>query len=172
MEAYGSDVGMNATPTVTLDELDKAATPVRPSYPRNREIMLRFMERQPVEEIAAEYAIAPSTVLGIVRSPVVQQEMEQLYERADKSIKDRIALLGSEAVDTVRDTMRGRVASDLQFKAAKELLDKNPAFERKSGVEDAAQGLGESIIRELARRAAERTAVPPVEVTEAQVVNG
>ena len=163
---------MSTMPTVTLEQLDEAATPIRPNYPRNREIMLRFMERQPVESIAAEYGVSPAVVHAIVRSPVVQQEMDHLYELADKSIKDRIALLGSEAVDTVRDTMRGRVASDLQFKAAKELLDKHPMFERKSGVDDAAQGLGESIIRELARRAAERTAVPLVELTEAQVVNG
>ena len=151
-------------PTVTLDELDQAAAPVRKEYPRNREIMLRFMERQDPDDIAAEYGIERATVLAIVGSPLVRQEMDRLYELSDKSIRERLVRIGDEAVDTVRDTMRGRLGSELRFKAAKELLDKHPAFERKTGADEAAQDIGTAVIRELARRATEREA-PPKGVT-------
>lgn len=124
-------------------------------YPRNRDVMLRFLEGQEIEEIAEYYGLTPNTIHGVLSSPLIQQEMLTITSKADEKLRDRIARLGSEAVDVLRDTMRGRNGNELKLKAAKELLDRHPEFEKKSSLADeAAQGLGESIIRELARRAA------------------
>lgn len=142
------------TPIVRKD-LEPAPSP-GPNYPRNRYIMLRFLEQQDPQEIAEYYGLHLATILGILRSPLVQQEILAITGKHNEKIKERISRLGTEAVETVRDTMRGRNTNELRFKAAKELLDKHPEYEKKpSSAEDAVSGLGESIIRALSRRAAQ-----------------
>ena len=136
-------------------------------YPRNRDIMLRFLEGQDPKEIAAYYELHPQTIHNILSSPLIQQELFTITSKADEKIRDRIARLGTEALDTVRDVMRGKtklpelhpmdvpVSTELRLKAALEVLERHPELEKKSSsAEEAAQGLGEAIIRELARRAA------------------
>lgn len=130
-------------------------TKVNIHYPRNRSIMLRFLEGQDPQEISSYYGLEVATIRGILNSPLIQQELLSITSKADEKLRDRIARLGTEAVDVVRDTLRGVNGSELKLKAARELLDRHPEFERKqSGADEAMAGFGESIIRELARRAA------------------
>jgi hypothetical protein len=124
-------------------------------YPRNRDIMLRFLEGQEPSEIADYYTLGIETIRNILSSPLIQQELLSITSKADEKLRDRIARLGTEAVDMVRDTLRGKNTNELKLKAAKELLDRNPEFDKKiDSATEAAAGLGEAIIRELARRAA------------------
>jgi hypothetical protein len=124
-------------------------------YPRNRDIMLRFLEGQEPSEIADYYGLGIETIRNILSSPLIQQELLSITSKADEKLRDRIARLGTEAVDMVRDTLRGKNTNELKLKAAKELLDRNPEFDKKiDSATEAAAGLGEAIIRELARRAA------------------
>lgn len=118
--------------------------------PRNRLIMLRFLEGQSTEAIAAYFQLQPSTISGILNSPLVRQEMEQISQNAT----GRIANLTDEAVDLVRDTMRGEVGSELRFKAANSILDRNPEMnpKRDSGVAEMAAGLGEGMIKAISRQ--------------------
>ncbi len=117
--------------------------------PRNRLIMLRFLEGQSAETIAGYFGLQPSTISGILNSPLVRQEMEQISQNAT----GRIQNLTDEALDLVRDTMRGEVGSELRFKAAGKLLDYNPELNpRKSEARDLVEGLGEGMIRAIGRQ--------------------
>ena len=114
--------------------------------PRNRLVMLRFLEGQTIEAIALHFQLQPSTISSILNSPMVRQEMEQMSHTAT----ERIANLTDEAVDLVRDTMRGEINSELRFKAATRLLDYNPELNpKKSDMKDFGEGLGESMIRAI-----------------------
>lgn len=119
------------------------------NLPRNRQIMLRFVEGQSVEAIAEYFELQPSTINGILNSPLVRQEMEKLTH----SSVERITNLADEAVDLVRDTMRGSVGSELRFKAATRILDYNPELNpKKSEARDLVEGLGEGMIRAIGRQ--------------------
>ena len=142
-------------PTVTIEELDQAAesSVELPNLSRNRQIMLRFLEDQTPEEIGEALGLSEAVVGVVLRSPLVREEIERVWGESNPRIKERLKRIGDEAVSTLRDTMRGRLGSELRFKAAKELLDKHPELEKKASDENAMAGLGEAIIRELARRA-------------------
>lgn len=117
--------------------------------PRNRIMMLQYVEGRSIEEIAAHFKLEISTIRGILSSPLVRQEMEKLSYGA----VERVSNLADEAVDLVRDTMRGEVGSELRFKAATKLLDYNPELNpRKSEARDFGEGLGESMIRALGKQ--------------------
>jgi transposase len=116
--------------------------------PRNRLIMMRYLEGQQIEAIAEIYGLQVSTVRQILNSPLVKQEMTKIAE----TVGTRIANLSDEAIDLVRDTMRGQNNSELRFKAANSLLDRNPELKPKSDVQSMAEGLGEGLIRALGKQ--------------------
>lgn len=117
--------------------------------PRNRLIMLRYAERQSIPEIAAAFGLSPVTVSNILRSPLVQQELAKITDR----LTDRVVRLGDEALDLCVDTMRGANMSEMKWKAAKDLLDRNAELAPKSQSGEAMMaGLGEGLIRELGRQ--------------------
>jgi hypothetical protein len=71
-----------------------------------------------------------------------------------KDITAKVKARSHEALETVTDTMRGEVSSELRFKAAKDLLDRNPDLQpkRDEGLGAIGAGMAEYIIRELARK--------------------
>ena len=121
---------------------------------RNRLVMLRYLEAQSVEDIAMAMGMEVESVYSILRRPEVREEMEKLSQGAVA----RVANLADEAIDKVRDTMRGVSNSELQLKAAKELLDRNVELnpKRDSGVKEMAEGLGEGLIRAIGKEIRER----------------
>jgi transposase len=127
--------------------------------PRNRLIMMRYLEGQQIEAIAEIYGLQVSTVRQILNSPLVKQEMTKIAE----TVGTRIANLSDEAIDLVRDTMRGQNNSELRFKAANSLLDRNPELKPKSDIQSMAEGLGEGLIRALGKqiRESEKQAIVP-----------
>ena len=137
--------------------------------PRNRLIMFRFVEGQSVEEIAEYFELQPGTINGILNSPLVRQEIERLSHNA----VERVSNLTDEALDLVKDTMRGKVGSELRFKAATRILDYNPELNpKKSEARDFGEGLGESMIRALGKQIREIEKKPQEEevVMEAQEI--
>lgn len=131
--------------------------------PRNQEIMLRFLEGQSVEEIANHFDLTTNTIRNVLKSPLVEQEIERLSKLiAENGVTERIKNLSPEAIDTVRDTMRGSNKSELKLKAANSLLDRNPELSaKKDDSEKFAQGLGESIIRAIGKKLYEKQANEP-----------
>ena len=122
--------------------------------PRNRGILLRWLEGQSPADIALQLGVTRVTVDKVLRLTAVKREIQRLTQlTSDEYIKDRVARMAEEALDTLRDTMRGKNASELRFKAAKELLDKVPALRAPTGGlgHDIGQGLGEAIINRLAQ---------------------
>ena len=119
---------------------------------RNRLVMLRYLEMQSVEEIADAMGMEPSSVSAILGRPEVRAEMDQLSQ----TTVQRVTNLADEAIDKVRETMRGRSNSELQFKAAKDLLDRNPELNPKQpgGVKEMAEGLAEGLIRAIGKEKA------------------
>jgi hypothetical protein len=136
--------------------------------PRNRGIMLRWLEGQLPQDIALQLGVERKTVDKVLRLRAVKQEIMRLTQlTAEEYIKDRVARMAEEALDTLRDTMRGHNGSELRFKAAKELLDKVPALRTPIGGlgHDIGQGLGEAIINRLAQLESEAKR-PAIDVTE------
>ena len=134
--------------------------------PRNREMILRFVEGQSIPDIARYYGLGEAQVRLIVRSPLAQQMIEKYV---GQSVRDRLEGLTGEAVDTVRDIMRGKrrqleleageipVATEHVLKASSTILDRSSLGKRDEG--SAAEGLGESIIRAISKRINEKAGV-------------
>jgi len=117
--------------------------------PRNREIMLRYLENQEVEDIAEHYNVSVEVVKRILNETNIKGEIERLRKLTNEQfIEERVKGLGEEAVDTIRDTMR-YAGGELKFKAAKDLLDRHPVFRNKDENKDFEKGLGEAVIRRL-----------------------
>jgi hypothetical protein len=137
--------------------------------PRNSGIMLRWLEGQSVDAIAARYAMTVDKVRAVLRLRAVKQEVQRLSQLTrDEWIKDRVAGLAAEALDTLRDTMRGENTSELKFKAAKELLDKTPVLKQASDLgKSIGEGLGDAIINRLAELDGAARAQAAIDVTPA-----
>lgn len=151
-----------------------AAPRYDPHFVRNRDVMLRFLEGQSITDIAIDIGLDTKQVKAILRRQPVKQEIARLAGLAnDRYVQERVDALTIEALDVVRDTMRGRNFNELRFKAAKELLDKSPILkaQEKSGLEQIGAGLGEAIISRLARLEGEqRSHAAARDVSEASEV--
>ena len=148
-----------------------------PHFVRNRDVMLRFLEGQSPENIAVDLRLDVKQVRAILRRQPVKLEIQRLAGLAnDRYVQERVDTLSIEALDVVRDTMRGVNFNELRFKAAKEILDKNPLL-KANPREDAAHalgaGLGEAIITRLAQlegqagKSQEIDITPPEEAKDA-----
>lgn len=158
-----------------------AGTPNLPAVPdlprdagkhfvRNKDVMLRFLEGQSLEDIAAAKQITLGQVKGILRRSDIKGEIQRLAMLAnDRYIQERVDGLTIEALDMVRDTMRGVNFSELRFKAAKEMLDKSPILRQKAdgALDEVGRGIGEAIITRLAQLESEKARV---QHEEAQVI--
>jgi len=146
---------------VVEGETPTPATPLAndaPSHdlisPRNRGVMLRWLEGQSIEDIANRLHLPVERVQRVLKLRAVKEEITRLQQLTnDEWVKDRIATLAHEAIDTVRDVMRGEITNELRFKAAKELLDKTPVLRPpKDGIGKAiGEGIGDAIINRLAQ---------------------
>lgn len=134
------------------------ATTLLPRVVRNRDIMLRTLEGQTPETIADLYELELQTIKNILASPLVKDELVRLKGEMAKDIVEKVKERSHKALEVVSDTMDGELNSELRFKAAKDMLDRNPDLQPKkdSGLGELGQGIGEAIIRELARKRAER----------------
>lgn len=132
-----------------------AAPRFTPHFVRNRDVMLRFLEGQSIEAIALDLQLEAKQVKAILRRMPVKQEVQRLAGLAnDRYVQERVDTLSIEALDLVRDTMRGINISEMRFKAAKQVLDLNPLLkvsERVSDIKELGAGLGEAIITRLAQ---------------------
>ena len=147
-----------------------------PHYVRNRDCMLRFLEGQSVEQIAQDLRLEAKQIKAILRRQPIKQEIQRLAGLAnDRYVQERIDSLSIEALDVVRDTMRGQYFSELRFKAAKEVLDKNPLLKANAagaGLKELGEGLGEAIITRLAQLESEKARqAEEVDVTPKEEVN-
>ena len=141
--------------------------------PRNRQILCRFLEGQHPEVIAQALGLELRTVQLVLRKPGVKAEIDRLAKLTNEQVvRERVAVLGEEALDTIRDVMRGVVSGELRFKAAKDLLDRNPLFRDRSLGEEVSQGLGEAIIFRLAQLAAKKREEEETPVNVEQVEEG
>lgn len=146
------------------------AIPVR-NYPRDRSIMLRYLEGQAIPDIARETYLTEAQVNSILKQKHIRREMQRLAELDNqRHFAHRVESLAEEALDTARATMRGEGVSELRWKAAKDLLDRHPSMRKEAQRGGEMTELGESIIMALAKlKAGELAPKPPVE-EEAQVV--
>jgi hypothetical protein len=130
------------------------------------------LEGQLPDDIAQQLGVERQTVDKVLRLKAVKAEIQRLTQlTGDEYIKDRVARMAEEALDTLRNTMRGENASELRFKAAKQLLDMVPALRAPAGGigYDIGQGLGESIITRLAQMESEaKTKQKEIDVTDDQ----
>jgi DNA-binding CsgD family transcriptional regulator len=137
--------------------------------PRQSEIMLRWLEGQSIEAIATRYHVTVEKVRAVLRLRAVKNEIQRLSQLTrDELIRDRVGGLASEALDTLRDTMRGENTSELKFKAAKELLDKTPVLKQAGDLgKGIGEGIGEAIINRLAELDGAARAQAAIDVTPA-----
>jgi hypothetical protein len=153
LEQTKADLEASLAPPPALPRFD-------PHFVRNRDVMLRFLEGQSVKDIAFDLRLDPKQVKAILKRSPIKAEVARLAGLAnDRYVTERIDSLTIEAIDLVRDTMRGSVRDELRFKAAKELLDKNPLLkvqDRSEAARALGEGLGEAIITRLAQLESEK----------------
>lgn len=143
--------------------------------PRNRSVLLRYMEGQSIEQIAQVVHLPVEKVRAVLQLRAVKQEILRLGQLTnDEWLKDRLTGLAQEALDVIRDTMRGEQSSDLRYKAAAALLDKNPvlrAATQGSLSKELGVGIGEAIINRLAElEGAARAQADEIDVTPRTLV--
>jgi hypothetical protein len=135
-------------------------------------VLLRWLEGQTPTDIGLQLGLTLAKVHAVLRLKAVKQEITRLTQlTTDEYIKDRVARMAEEALDTLRDTMRGRNASELRFKAAKQLLELVPALRPlASGLgSDVSVALGEAIITRLAQLESEaKSKQKEIDVTDDQ----
>ena len=141
-------------PTVLLPRVASAM----PRLVRNKEIMLRALDGQSAGVIAEATGLAEGTIRGILNSDLVKAEMQRLQGEMGKDLVQKVKARSHFALETVTDVMNGELVSELRFKAASKVLDLNPELKpQKDDVAGAlGAGLGEYLIRELAKRGRER----------------
>lgn len=152
-----------------------ALLPTEPEFPealppRDRLVMLRYIEGQTRNEIAQAFDIAPQQVSNILAKPKVRQEIARLMALdSNRVFETRVAGLADEALDVARDTMRGRQLSDMRWKAAKDLLDRHPSQKREVAMVkgQGSAAMGDAIIKRLAEMQAKALGV---EMPEAEIV--
>lgn len=135
--------------------------PLKTGHVRERDILLRYMEGQAPAAIAAEKRLSLDDVQVVLRKSQVRKEIQRLSQLAnDKYVEERVVSLTIEALDCVRDTMRGDNPSELRFKAAKELLAASPIIKatQSGAASEIVAGLGEAIITRLAQLESEKKA--------------
>jgi len=137
--------------------------------PRNSGIMCRWLEGQSVADIAARYALTVDKVRAVLRLRAVKQEVQRLSQLTrDEWVKDRVAGLAAEALDTLRDTMRGENTNELRFKAAQKLLDLTPVLKQATDLgKGIGEGLGDAIINRLAELDGAARAKATIDITPA-----
>lgn len=163
MDEIEQQAEMPDSPASFADDIANAVPPEPGNrFVRDRDVMLRYLEGQSIDDIAGALFLEPKRVKQILSHKYVREEMQRLATLAnDRYVIERIDTLTIEALDKIRDTLRGANQSELQFKAAKEILDKNPLLKQKQGDEtlrELGAGLGEAIITRLAQQDAERQA--------------
>ena len=131
------------------------AIQLRANDPIRRDILYRWLERQPLDQIARAYGIKVSAVKKILKDPMVIAEHDRVVKLMTQHMATRMELLVPEAIETVKDTIRGANLEELRFKAAKEVLDRAGSFQKSDDV-DGHKDLGAAILRELGRVAASR----------------
>lgn len=163
---------MNTTEQIPPPESESQdlGIPLR-NLPRNRSIMLRWLEGQSVTEIAGALDISDATVRGVLKRPEIQRELQRLVELDNtRTFEQRVADMAEEALDVARDTMRGRNISEMRWKAAKDLLDRHPSQRQRGPQESAGSGsLGDEIIKRLAQMQAETLGIVPKKEDEIDV---
>jgi hypothetical protein len=94
-------------------------------------------------------------------------------EKISQGAVGRVANLTDEALDLVKDTMRGIIGSELRFKAANSILDRNIELnpKRDNGMADFGAGLGEGMIKAISRQLREMEKVKD-EPDTMEVVSG
>ncbi len=145
-------MGEGETPTQA--PLPEAAPSRDLISPRARGVMLRWLEGQSVEDIANRLHLTVERVQRVLKLRAVKAEITRLQQLTnDEWVKDRVASMAHEALDTVRAVMRGETTSELQYKAAKTVLDLTPALRPpKDGIgKEIGAGIGDAIINALAR---------------------
>lgn len=154
------------TPLVQPESLPRLIEPEH--FVRDREILLRYIEGQPLKDIAQAKQLTEAQVKAILKKRAIKQEISRLSAVTnEKWLAERMEALSMEALDVLRSTMRGDNISELKFKAAKATLDLNPTLKAKPEsnplMKELGEGIGEAIIQRLTRMDA--AAAPALDVT-------
>lgn len=157
------------TQLATAEVTKRGTVPIRHKdyEPMRRDILYRWLERQPVDEIAKIYGVSERTIQAILRMPAVVDEKERILKLMTQHMSTRLELLIPEAVDTLKDTIRGSNVSELKLKGAKEVLDHAKSMQKQDSSGDAVKDLGAAIIRELSKQV---VSPAPVDVTDAEIL--
>ncbi len=129
--------------------------------PRDRQVMLRYVEGQSVADIGVALGLTPAQVRYSLSKPAVAIEITRLMQLdSNRVFETRVAGLAEEALDVARDTMRGTQLSDMRWKAAKDLLDRHPSQRREVARQGAGSAaMGDAIIKRLAEMQAKALGV-------------
>lgn len=141
--------------------------------PRDRQVMLRYIEGQSKGDIATALYVEPAAITRILAKPQVREEIARLMALdSNRVFETRVAGLADEALDVARETMRGKQLSEMRWKAAKDLLDRHPSQRRETAQAQrgGSAAMGDAIIKRLAEMQAKALGVLPEADTEADIV--
>ncbi len=121
---------------------------------RNQDVLWRYLEDQPVEEIALYYKVEPSTIYSILKIPRIQEQLVEWQKKIELDISTRMELLAVEAMEEVREQMRDHTENgsspSARRECAKLILDRAKPFQRKEET-GAPRGFWEALVSQIGK---------------------
>ncbi len=118
---------------------------------RNQDVLWRYLEDQPVEEIALYYKVAPQTIYSILRIPRIQEQLVEWQKKIELDISTRMELLATEAMEELRTQMRDSESTKgAKRECAKLILDRAKPFQRKEET-GAPRGFWEALVSQIGK---------------------
>jgi hypothetical protein len=158
---------IGTSPAPNADQEKRTRFTPRQFHPSvRRDILYRYLELEPKDEIADRYHTDVRTINVILADPEIREEHKRMMGLMSQNVAERLNVLGAAAVDTVRDTMQGKQESKLKLEAAKTVIDSATNFAKKPAEGAEAGDLAARVIAQIAQNAAIKAAIPVEEDAE------
>ena len=118
---------------------------------RNQDVLWRYLEDQPVDEIALYYKVEAQTIYKILRIPRIQEQLLEWQKKIELDISTRMELLAVEAMEEIRTQMRDPESTKgAKRDCAKLVLDRAKPFQRKEDT-GAPRGFWEALVSQIGK---------------------
>ena len=102
---------------------------------RNQDVLWRYLEDQPVDEIAEYYGVQPSTIYSILQIPRIQEQLVEWQKKIEMDVSTRMEVMCSEAMEEIRSQMRSdKTSASAKRECVKMILDRAAPFQKKEEV--------------------------------------
>ena len=117
-----------------FNDLDEVKIPSKIAI-RNQDVLWRYLEDQPVDEIAVYYGVKPDTIYRILQIPRIQEQLVEWQKKIEADVSTRMEAMCAEAMEEIRSQMRSdKTSASAKRECVKMILDRAAPFQKKEEV--------------------------------------